>query len=237
MEESGRPRLPHKQEIVGSNPTPATPSSTRPAVELMRILDRESSKAYAPSPRACSGCSQREFDWVLYVPNENQWELDDESQNNQQQGNGLRAQLERSLAEIKALKESNAALSKQAREATISSHIKEKGLNPKIAKLIPGDVESTDEAITKWFEENADLFPAPPKEGQGEGEGQSSEADDEDPEQAELIGQMNRMANVANAGRIPQRQEDLLAKISSADMTQEKLLELINASGGGYGSG
>lgn len=174
------------------------------------------------------------------MPTNDQWDFSDENDQNQQnqqnQGNGLRAQLERALSEIKTLKDSNSALTKQVREATISSHIKEKGLNPKIAKLIPTDVENTKEALDKWFEENADLFPAPVST-EGQGDAQTRVAEDEDPERAMEAEQMDRMADVANSGRVPQRQEDLMAKLRDPNLTQEKLLEIIAAAGGGYGSG
>lgn len=166
-----------------------------------------------------------------------QWEVEDDSQNQQQQsqGNGLRAQLERALSEVKELKAANATLGKQAREASISSLIQAKGLNPKIAKLIPADVESTREALDTWFEENSDLFPAAaPKEGQGE---QPEVQVEEDPEQEMMADAMDRMANVANSGRIPGRQEDVLSKLNDPSLTQEKLLQMIAAAGGGIGSG
>lgn len=176
------------------------------------------------------------MNWV-YVVSDNQWDFDDESQdqNNQQnQSKGLRAQLERALAENKTLKEQAATLTKQVREAAISSLITAKGLNPKIAKLIPSDVESTTEALDKWFEENSDLFPAAPK-----GETNNDEPDeDASPEDQELAQQMAAMGNVTGASAMtPQREKDLLAQLRNTDLTQEKLMEMISAAGGGYGSG
>lgn len=167
-----------------------------------------------------------------------QWDFDDESQTNtnqNSQGNGLRAQLERALAENKTLKESVSTLTKQVRETTVSAHIKEKGLNPKIAKLIPSDIESTKEALDAWFEDNADLFPAV-KSTEGQGEQLQGEVE-EDPEQDAMAAQMDRMANVSNAGRVPGRQEDVIAKLRDPNLTPEKLMELITAAGGGVGAG
>lgn len=198
-------------------------------------MDREPRKAIVPAPEALCGCAQ--FNEWVYVVSDSQWDFDDDSQNqnnNQQQNqkNGLRVQLERALAENKTLKDQVTALSAQARTASISSLIKDKGLNPKIAKLIPADVESTQEALDKWFEENADLFPATPKEQSG-GDDQEQESD-EDQEYAQ---QLNAMGNVTGSSATPQRDRDLLAQMRSPELTQEKLLEMINAAGGGVGSG
>lgn len=44
------------------------------------------------------------------------------------------------------------------RENVIKSLLAEKGLNPKVAKLIPNDIESNADALTQWIEENADIF-------------------------------------------------------------------------------
>lgn len=174
---------------------------------------------------------------VFLVPN-SEWDFDDESQNtnNPQSGNGLRAQLERALTELKTLKTENAALTKQVRTATISSHVKDKGLNPKIAKLIPSDIEPTVEALDAWFEENADLFPATATSTEGQGE-QPQSGVDEDPEQAAMATEMDRLANIANAGRVPGRVEDQMQKLLDPNLTQEKLMEMIRSAGGGVGAG
>lgn len=174
--------------------------------------------------------ARNSIEWV-YVVSDNQWDDESQDQDNQQQSKGLRAQLERALAENKALKDQAATLTKQVRTQTISSLIKDKGLNPKIAKLIPADVESTQEALDTWFEENADLFPAPKDESGGTEDEPASEED-----QA-FADQMNAMGNATGSSMTPQRERDMLAALQGKELTQEKLLEMINAAGGGYGAG
>lgn len=77
-------------------------------------------------------------------------------------GKGLRGQLEQALADKKALEAEVAELRGKARQTEVSNVLTAKGVNPKVAKFIPADVEG-EEGISKWLEENADLFGATPK--------------------------------------------------------------------------
>lgn len=44
------------------------------------------------------------------------------------------------------------------RENVVKSVLAERGLNPKVAKFIPSDVETTADALTQWIEDNGDVF-------------------------------------------------------------------------------
>lgn len=64
-------------------------------------------------------------------------------------------------AKDKQLKELQAeleSLRKFQREATVSKVLQEKGINPKIAALIPSDMEPTQEALNSWLEQYGDVF-------------------------------------------------------------------------------
>lgn len=64
-------------------------------------------------------------------------------------------------AKDKQLKELQAeleSLRKFQRESTVSKVLSEKGINPKIAALIPSDMEATPEALTSWLEQFGDVF-------------------------------------------------------------------------------
>ena len=64
-------------------------------------------------------------------------------------------------AKDKQLKELQAeleSLRKFQREATVSKVLSEKGINPKIAALIPSDMEPTPEALNSWLEQYGDVF-------------------------------------------------------------------------------
>lgn len=64
-------------------------------------------------------------------------------------------------------KEAREKLEKQLRDLVVKDLVKERGLNPKVASLIPASVEASETALGKWFEDNADIFapastPKPP---------------------------------------------------------------------------
>lgn len=64
-------------------------------------------------------------------------------------------ELEKQLAEAQ---EQIKNLTGKVRGTSISEVLQAKGVNPKVAKLIPSDVEATDEAVTKWLDEFGDVF-------------------------------------------------------------------------------
>ena len=64
-------------------------------------------------------------------------------------------------AKDKQLKELQAeleSLRKFQREATISQVLAEKGVNPKVAKFIPADIEMSSDSISNWLTDNGELF-------------------------------------------------------------------------------
>ena len=58
---------------------------------------------------------------------------------------------------IKELEEQLAKLAQGQRERSIKDVVSAKGLNPKIANLVPKDL-TDEESVTKWLDEYADLF-------------------------------------------------------------------------------
>jgi hypothetical protein len=64
-------------------------------------------------------------------------------------------------AKDKQLKELQAeleSLRRFQREATISQVLAEKGVNPKVAKFIPADIEMSSDSISNWLSDNGELF-------------------------------------------------------------------------------
>jgi hypothetical protein len=96
---------------------------------------------------------------------QNQWDDDfdyeDEEETVQPQGNDLLKQLRRAKrADEKRIKEMEAelqALRSTQRELTVSKVLESEGVNPKIAKYIPADVQEPD-AVKAWLAENAEDF-------------------------------------------------------------------------------
>jgi hypothetical protein len=80
--------------------------------------------------------------------------------------NDLRKQLKAKADAEKEMATKLAKLEGQVRKQTISEVLSSKGVPSKVAALIPGDVESTPEGVSKWLEEYGEVFNIPKSEGQ-----------------------------------------------------------------------
>ena len=90
-----------------------------------------------------------------------------------------------------------------------------KGVNSKIAKFIPNDIEG-EEAIGKWLDENADVF----------GASTQTPADDEQsPVTPEVKESAQRMQNLGSSAQSPSKLADIEARMKGAS-TAEELQEL-----------
>ncbi len=131
-------------------------------------------------------------------------------------GKGLRGQLEQALADKKALEAEVAELRGKARQTEVSNVLTAKGVNPKVAKFIPTDVEG-EEGISKWLEENADLF------------GATSQDDDTQQQDAGIAPEVkesaSRLQNLGSSAQSPSKLDDIEARMASAQ-TSEELQEL-----------
>ncbi len=131
-------------------------------------------------------------------------------------GKGLRGQLEQALADKKALEAEVAELRGKARQTEVSNVLTAKGVNPKVAKFIPTDVEG-EEGISKWLEENADLFGATPQD------------DDTQQQDAGIAPEVkesaSRLQNLGSSAQSPSKLDDIEARMASAQ-TSEELQEL-----------
>lgn len=166
---------------------------------------------------------------------------DDTGDGGQSNGGGLRKQLEQTLERLKVLETENSALKTQTRQTAVSALLTEKKYNPKVAKLIPDSVQPTAEAVQAWLDEYGDVFNIAKDESSGSSDGSSgtgASASDEDSEAAmEYIQTMRQMGNVNGGLLPPERARELMAKLSSPDLTQDGLIALINQHGGGSGMG
>lgn len=182
---------------------------------------------------------RRQKDWVYVVPY--QWvddPTDDQDETEPQTPKGLRAQLDKLAKENKKLAEENATLAKQGRKRTIAEVLKAKEIPAKVSELIPNDVEATPEGVEKWLADWSDVFGI--KKGEGTDPEKDAAGTDQPPEDPDTNAEAAELARIARAGQTgsnPEAQKDLLKQIADPSMTQEKLLQLINAHGGGFGTG
>lgn len=119
----------------------------------------------------------------------------------------LRKQIKILQQENSSLKDENSSLKGSERKRTLSEALASKGLNPKIAAFVPGDLSAAE--IDTWLEEYGDVFGASPAANAGSTEPVIAR----DAEQAAAIRQM---AAVEQGGS-PATSLDLLAQIEGAE--------------------
>jgi hypothetical protein len=147
---------------------------------------------------------------------------DDEDDFTQESGNNdlvkqLRKAAKQKDKELQELRAQFEGISKAQRERSIKDVLESRGVNSKIAKFIPSDVDSTEESLSKWLDDNGDVF------------GFSTESNQPvvDPAQASAYKRMN---NVTEQGMTPDASDDIMRKLMSAN-SKEELDDIIRQSG------
>lgn len=124
-------------------------------------------------------------------------------------------QKEKELADLKAQFDN---LSKAQRERVVQEVLSSRGVNPKIAKFIPQDIDSNEESLSRWLEENADVFGF-----------QVQERPQSVVDSAQST-EYKRLTDTANQGMTPDSGLSLEQKILGAN-SKEELDEIIKLSG------
>ena len=125
-------------------------------------------------------------------------------------------QKDKELAELKAQYEN---LAKAQRERAIKDALASRGVNTKIASFIPQDIDPTEESVSKWLEDYADVF--------GVQQAETQAKPNVDPAQAAAY---QRMTNAVEQGATPEFQADIHRRLMNAQ-TREELDEVIRQSG------
>jgi hypothetical protein len=125
-------------------------------------------------------------------------------------------QKDKELAELKAQYEN---LSKANRERAIKDALASRGVNGKIASFIPQDIDPTEESVSKWLEDYADVF--------GYQQAETQAKPNVDPAQAKAY---QRMTNAVETGATPEFQADIHRRLMNAN-SKEELDEIIRSSG------
>jgi hypothetical protein len=110
-------------------------------------------------------------------------------------------------------------LSKGQRERAIKDVLASRGVNGKIASFIPQDIDPTEESLSKWLDDYADVF--------GFESSQTQATPNVDPAQAAAY---KRMTNSADSGASPEHNGDIMQKLMNAN-SKEELDEVIRLSG------
>ena len=125
-------------------------------------------------------------------------------------------QKEKELADLKNQFEN---LSKAQRDRAIKDALNSRGVNSKIAAFIPQDIDPTEESVSKWLEDYADVF--------GVETQQTQTKPNVDPKQAAAY---QRMTNAVEQGMTPEYQAEVHRKLLNAN-SREELDEIIRQSG------
>ena len=148
---------------------------------------------------------------------------DDDEDTTVDSGNDLVKQLrkaakqkDKELAELRAQFE---GVSKAQRERAIKDVLEARGVNGKVAKFIPSDIDPTEESLSKWLDDNGDVF--------GITAAATNNQPVVDPAQA---AEYKRMNSATEQGLTPDSEQDLMRKIMSAS-TPEELDQVLKQSG------
>ena len=125
-------------------------------------------------------------------------------------------QKDKELNELKAQFES---LNKAQRERAIKDALAARGVNGKIAAFIPQDIDPTEESVSKWLEDYADVF--------GIETSQTQATPNVNPNDAAAY---KRMTNSADSGVSPEHNGDIMQRLMNAN-SKEELDEVIRMSG------
>ena len=121
--------------------------------------------------------------------------------------------------ELQELRQQFEFLSKAQRERAIKDALASRGVNQKIAAFIPQDIDPTEESVSKWLGEYADVF--------GFETAAETQKPNVDPAQAQAY---QRLTGAADAGFTPERGEDIMSKLMNAN-SREELDQIIQQSG------
>jgi hypothetical protein len=125
-------------------------------------------------------------------------------------------QKDKELNELKAQFES---LNKAQRDRAIKDALASRGVNSKIASFIPQDIDPTEESVSKWLEDYADVF--------GIETSQTQATPNVNPNDAAAY---KRMTNSADSGVSPEHNGDIMQRLMNAN-SKEELDEVIRLSG------
>jgi hypothetical protein len=123
---------------------------------------------------------------------------------------------DKELQELKAQFES---LNKAQRDRAIKDALASRGVNSKIASFIPQDIDPTEESVSKWLEDYADVF--------GIETSQTQATPNVNPNDAAAY---KRMTNSADSGVSPEHNGDIMQRLMNAN-SKEELDDVIRLSG------
>lgn len=154
---------------------------------------------------------------------DNYWDDDDEDDTAQYNFDGadtdlvkkLRKALKAEQKKAKELESTLGELSKAQRERVLKDVLTSRGVNTKVAKFVPQDIDASEEAISSWLDQNADVF--------GFEISQKQSLDQSD------IASLRQIDIVTQGALSPDRAQDIESRIANAQ-SEDEILALITGS-------
>ena len=150
------------------------------------------------------------------------YDYEDDDDFTEDSGNDLVKQLRKASKqkdkELNELRSQFESLSKGQRDRSIKDALASRGINPKIASFIPQDIDPTEESVSKWLEDYADVFGI---------ETSQTQTPNVNPADAAAY---KRMTNSADSGASPEHNGDIMQKLMNAN-SKEELDDVIRLSG------
>lgn len=151
------------------------------------------------------------------------------NQNNQQSsGSALRKQLEEALQKNKDKDQEIDSLKAFKRERNVADVLSDKNVPAKVAKLIPSDVEATEEGVSKWLNDWSDVFGIQ-QEGQTE---ENSQQQNNQPPQGmseQDVAAQQQMSQVqSGASTAGTTHEQVMSRLMDPNLTEGQLNEMID---------
>ena len=150
------------------------------------------------------------------------YDYEDDDDFNDDSSNDLVKQLRKASKqkdkELQELRSQFEYLNNAQRERAIKDALASRGVNSKIASFIPQDIDPTEESVSKWLEDYADVFGI---------EVSQTQTPNVNPADAAAY---KRMTNSADSGVSPEHNGDIMQKLMNAN-SKEELDDVIRLSG------
>jgi hypothetical protein len=150
------------------------------------------------------------------------YDYEDDDDFNDDSSNDLVKQLRKASKqkdkELQELRSQFESLNSAQRERAIKDALASRGVNSKIASFIPQDIDPTEESVSKWLEDYADVFGI---------EVSQTQTPNVNPNDAAAY---KRMTNSADSGVSPEHNGDIMQRLMNAN-SKEELDDVIRLSG------
>ena len=150
------------------------------------------------------------------------YDYEDDDDFNDDSSNDLVKQLRKAAKqkdrELQELRSQFEGLNQMQRDRAIKDALASRGVNSKIASFIPQDIDPTEESVSKWLEDYADVFGI---------EVSQTQTHNVNPNDAAAY---KRMTNSADSGVSPEHNGDIMQRLMNAN-SKEELDDVIRLSG------